>query len=338
MNIYNFTQENLEDFFLSRNENKAKAKIVFNWLYKNKINSFYEITALSKRVIELLSDSFVINTLKVKTKLENNEVMKLLFSLEDYNCIEAVLMKHEYGNGLCISTQVGCNMGCKFCESGRFKKRRNLYTYEMVLQVLYFIKELKLNISNVVLMGIGEPFDNYDNVAHFIKIINHSNGLGFGPRHITVSTSGLVPEIKKFAMEEIRPNLAISLHAPTDKIRNKIMPVNNVYNIKTLIGTIKNYSNRFNKKVTLEYILLNGINDSDECAEKLADLVKELDCYINLIQYNETNNLSFKRSPHNRLISFYDILKKRNISVTIRHEFGSDINAACGQLRITKGL
>ncbi len=227
-------------------------------------------------------------------------------------------------------------MGCKFCESGRRKKVRNLETYEIVLQILMIEKLLGERISHVVVMGIGEPFDNYDNLIKFLKVINHPKGLAIGARHITVSTCGVVPKILEFSEFPLQINLAISLHAPNNELRNKIMPINKAYSLDVLIPALKTYLERTNRRVTFEYILLSDINDSSECALELAKLVKGINCYINLIPYNETNNLKYKRTKTVQIMRFYDILKKNNVNVTIRREFGSKISAACGQLRSKK--
>ena len=245
-------------------------------------------------------------------------------------------MRHDYGNSICISSQVGCNMGCKFCESGRRKKVRNLLVHEMVLQVLMIEEEIGERISHVVVMGIGEPFDNYDNLVKFLKIINNPKGLAIGSRHITVSTCGIIPKIEEFSNIGLQFNLAISLHAPNNEIRNKIMPINKVYPLGDLMVALKKYFKKTNRRITFEYVLLEGVNDSLDNARELSNLVKGLNCYINLIPYNETNNLGFKRSSTVQIMRFYDILKKNGIGVTIRREFGGKISAACGQLRSKK--
>jgi 23S rRNA (adenine2503-C2)-methyltransferase len=245
-------------------------------------------------------------------------------------------MYHDYGISVCVSSQVGCNMGCRFCESGRLKKVRNLEAYEIVQQILIIEEDIKKRISHVVIMGIGEPFDNYDNVMRFISIINDNKGIGIGSRHITVSTCGLIPGIIKFMNESGQVNLAISLHAPNDIIRNKIMPISKVYGIDELLDSIKKYVSKTNRRVTFEYILLDGVNDMDACALELAKLIRGINCYVNLIPYNETENISFKRSKMEQIMKFYDILKKNNINVTIRKEFGSKVDAACGQLSAKK--
>lgn len=332
-NIYGVTHKYLEDYFISINEKKFKATQIFEWLYQKKINSFNDITNISKKVTDILNKDFKITKLEILDKQIGNDVVKYLFKLEDNNKIEAVLMKHDYGNSLCISTQVGCNMGCHFCESGRLKKVRNLNTYEMVLQILMIENDLNIRITHLVLMGIGEPFDNYDNVINLIEIINHPKGLALGSRHITISTCGIVPKIKEFMNYDKQVNLAISLHASNNEIRNKIMNINKVYNIEEVISAAKEYINKTNRRVTFEYIMLNGINDSYESALELSKLLKGINCYVNLIPYNETSHIEFKKSSKENINRFYNTLKKNNINVTVRKEFGSKVSAACGQLR-----
>ena len=332
-NIYDYTLEELEEYFLSINEKKFKATQIFEWLYKKRVNSFDSMSNIKKETLDILKKDFIINDISIVTYKEGKDVIKFLFRLNDDQKVEAVLMKHDYGNSLCVSTQVGCNMGCKFCESGRLKKVRNLSTYEMVLQILKIEELLKIRISHVVLMGIGEPFDNYDNIIKFIKIINSGKGIDIGARHITVSTCGIVPKIKEFIKDGNQVNLAISLHAPNNEIRNKIMNINKVYDINLLIDTLKEYINKTNRRVTFEYIMLDGVNDSKECALELAKLLKGMNCYVNLIPYNETSHIEFKKSSDEHIRLFLDTLKKNNINVTIRREFGGNVDAACGQLR-----
>lgn len=332
-NIYDLTQFELEEYFLSKKEKKFKAIQVFEWLYKKRINFFTDMKNISKSTIEILSNDFDIKTLEILDKQEDIDVVKYLFNLNDNNQIEAVLMKHDYGNSLCISTQVGCNMGCKFCESGRLKKVRNLETYEMVMQILKVEEDLGIRITHLVLMGIGEPMDNYINVIKFIDIINNPKGIDIGSRHITISTCGIIPKIEEFMNYDKQVNLAISLHAPNDEIRNRIMNINKVYSLDKLISVVKKYVNKTNRRVTFEYILLNGINDSRDCAKELSELLRGINCYVNLIPYNETSYIEYKKSNKNTVLEFYDELKKNRINVTIRKEFGSKLNAACGQLR-----
>ena len=336
MNLYDLTIKELEDYFVEKNDKKFRATQVYEWLYLKRINDIDDMTNIKKETLSMLEDEFTLNTITLVEKQEDVDVKKYLFKLSDGEVVEAVLMKHIYGNSICVSSQVGCNMGCKFCESGRRKKVRNLEAYEMVLQILMIEKELGERISHVVVMGIGEPFDNYDNLVKFFKIINDPKGLAIGARHITVSTCGIVPKILEFSELDLQINLAISLHAPNNEIRNKIMPINKAYPLEVLIPALKTYLDRTNRRVTFEYILLSGINDREEDALELAKLAKGINCYINLIPYNETNNIDFKRSSTIQIMKFYDILKKNNVNVTIRREFGSKISAACGQLRSKK--
>lgn len=333
MNIYGKTLEDLENYFLENGEKKFKAIQVYEWIYKKRIDDFDKMSNINKNTINMLKKDFVISKPKIIKKQSGKDVYKYLFELEDGEKIEAVLMLHDYGQSLCLSTEVGCNMNCAFCESGRLKKRRNLNPEEMVSQILAIEEDLEIRISHVVLMGIGEPFDNYDNVMKFIKIINSGKGIDIGARHITVSTCGLIPKIEEFMNEGLQVNLAVSLHAPNNEIRNKLMPINKVYNIEMLIKTIRRYIEVTNRRVTFEYILLNGINDSPKCALELAKLLKGLNAYVNLIPYNETSHLEFRKSDKKTILEFYDILKKNKINVTIRKEFGSEVTAACGQLR-----
>lgn len=336
MNIYDITRENLQQYFLDMGQKKFHADQLFSWCYEKRITTWDEITNIKKELIETLKNKFSLERLKIVNVEKDVDVNKYLFELEDKEHIEAVLMRHDYGNSICISSQVGCNMGCKFCESGRRKKVRNLKTYEMVLQLIMIEEELQERISHVVVMGIGEPFDNYDNLVNFIKIINDQKGLAIGARHITVSTCGIVPKIKEFSNLPLQINLAISLHAPNNELRNILMPINKVYPLEILMETLKEYTEKTNRRLTFEYILLDGINDSKKHAEELSNLIKGMNAYVNLIPYNTTENLQFKRTSTIQIMRFYDILKKNKINVTIRKEFGSKISAACGQLRSKK--
>lgn len=333
MNIYGMTYNALEDYFVSGGINKSKARFTYEAIYKQGITDFAQIPFVKPDTSKKMSEDFSAEQLEAVDVRKDTDVCKILFRLSDGNKIETVLMKHDYGNGLCISTQVGCNMGCAFCESGRLKKVRDLLPHEMVLQVLCAEKALGEKVSHVTIMGIGEPFDNYDNVMAFADIITNRFGMDIGTTHITVSTSGIVPVINRFTQSKRRINLAISLHAPNDEIRSKIMPVNKAYPLSELIKAAKEYTLSTNKKLTFEYILLGGINDSAENAAELASLLSGIKCYVNLIPYNETDNSGFHRSSHEQIMMFYDILKKAKISATIRREFGSELRAACGQLR-----
>ena len=338
MSIYDLTIEELIEYFINNNDKKFYATELFSWLYNKdkRITSFDDATNIKKEVRDRLKKDFVISNISIVTVEKAKDVRKYLFKLNDKEHIEAVLMYHNYGNSLCISSQVGCNMGCQFCESGRRKKVRNLTTGEMVEQILKVESDADIRISHVVIMGIGEPFDNYDNICNFIKIINHPKGLNIGARHITVSTCGLVPKILEFADFPYQVNLAISLHAPTDELRKEIMPIAKVYSLKDLINAIKIYLEKTNRRVTFEYIMIDNVNDSEENALELVHLLKGINSYVNLIPYNETDALQYRRSKPLTIAKFYDILKKNNVTVTIRREFGGMISAACGQLRSKK--
>lgn len=333
MNIYSLSRKDLENYFENINEKKYKALQVYDWLYKKRVNSFEKMTNIKKDIINKLKEDFTIDRPEVIKIQDGKDVHKYLFNLKDNEKIEAVLMNHDYGNSLCVSTEVGCNMGCAFCESGRLKKRRNLSSDEMVSQILLIEEMTKIRISHVVLMGIGEPFDNYENVMKFIDIINDDKGLAIGARHITVSTCGIVPKIKEFTKEKRQVNLAISLHAPNNELRSKLMKINKVYKLEEVIDAVKEYLKINNRKVTFEYIMLKNINDDEKCAKELSNLLKGLNCYVNLIPYNETSHIEFKKTENKEIMKFYDILKKNKINVTVRREFGSEVDAACGQLR-----
>lgn len=332
-NIYGISLQELETFFIEKSEKKFKAEQVYTWLYKNRVNNFNEFTNIKKETMELLKNNFNLNKLQIIKKLEDKDTIKYLFNLEDNNKIEAVLMHHNYGFSLCVSSQVGCNMGCSFCESGRLKKVRNLQTHEMVLQILQIEEDLNIRISHVVLMGIGEPLDNYENVMRFIDIINSNKGINIGSRHITISTCGIIPKIKEFMKADKQVNLAISLHASNDILRTKLMKINKIYKINDIIEVVKEYIKVTNRRVTFEYIMLKDVNDLKENALELAKLLKGINCYVNLIPYNETSHIEYKKSSKEQIMKFYDILKKNKINVTIRKEFGSNLKAACGQLR-----
>lgn len=331
--IYDYSLDDLEAYFLSLGEKKFKAVQVYDWLYKKRVNYFFEMTNLKKELIDKLNSNFTLEKLKIINRLDDVDVHKYLFGLNDNNKIEAVLMNHDYGNSLCISTQVGCNMSCAFCESGRLKKVRNLLPSEMILPILQIEGDLNIRISHIVLMGIGEPFDNYENVMKFLDIVNEPKGIELGSRHITISTCGVVPKILEFMDNSKQVNLAISLHAPNDVLRDKLMPINKVYKLDILMDTIKKYIDKTNRRVTFEYIMLRGVNDSRKCANELSLLIRGLNCYVNLIPYNETSHIEFKKSDKKTILEFYDCLKQNGINVTIRKEFGSKVMAACGQLR-----
>lgn len=336
--FYNFDLQKLEEFLVKNGLKPFVAKQLFNWVYKNKINEFSQMSNISKENMNKLDSLLFFDTFEIVKVLtdENGETIKFLFRLKDNNYIETVIMKFDYGYSVCVSTQVGCNMGCKFCASGTHKKIRNLEASEIVLQFILANKWLEehnnARLSNIVVMGIGEPLDNFDNVVTALKTITCQHGLEIGSRHITISTCGLCNKIIDFAKALPQINIAISLHASNDDIRNKLMPINKTYPLSQLISTCKEYLKISNRRLTFEYILLDGINDSDENALELVDLLKGLLCYVNLIPYNETYLSDFKRSK--RVKQFFNILNKNKLQATIRLERGTKIAAACGQLRI----
>lgn len=336
MNIYDLTLNELEEYFLSIGEKKYRATQVFDWLYEKRVSSFSDMSNLSKEVILRLEKDFSLDRPVIVKEECDEGVSKYLFKLSDNEYIESVLMWHNYGLSLCISSQVGCNMGCSFCESGKRRKVRNLKASEMLLQIILVSEKIKERISHIVIMGIGEPFDNFSNLVVFIENCTNHLGLNIGSRHITVSTCGIVPKIYEFADLKYQVNLAISLHAAYDELRDKLMPINKVYPLDEVIKAVKYYISKTNRRVTFEYIMLRGVNDSSDDALKLASLVKGLNAYINLIPYNEGSSDLYKRTKKEQIMKFYDIIKKEGVNVTIRREFGSKISAACGQLRSKK--
>ena len=331
MSIFDLTLEDLENILVLNGFKKFNATQVYEGIYKKRVKSFDDITNISKELKKFLNDNYTLKYLNIVEELKSNDTNKYLLEVTD-SFVECVLMKHDYGNSLCISTQIGCNMNCAFCESGKLKKVRNLTVSEIVLQVLTIEEKENLRISNIVFMGIGEPFDNYDNIINAIKILTCPRGINLGSRKITVSTCGLVPKIKEFADLEGQVNLAISLHASNNETRNKLMPINHAYPIEEVIKAIDYYIEKTNRKVTIEYILLEGINDSIKNALELVNLFKGKLVYINLIPYNSTSS-NFVRSSKETISKFFDTLVKNGINVQMRREMGKDIKGACGQLR-----
>ena len=340
--IYGLTREQLVDWFLAHGEKKFRATQVWEWLYTKRVASFSEMSNISKSLMTLLEENFSLNPLKqVIVQEAQDGTVKYLFELPDKNMIETVLMRQEYGLSVCVTTQVGCNIGCTFCASGLLKKQRDLTAGEIVAQIMwvqhYFDERgLDERVSHVVVMGIGEPFDNYVNVMNFLRTINDDKGLAIGARHITVSTSGLVPKIREFADSGLQVNLAISLHAPNNEVRTSIMRINRSFPIEKLMAAIDEYIEKTNRRVTFEYIMLSQVNDRPEHAQQLADLLrnKKKLSYVNLIPYNPVSEHDqYSRSSKEAALKFYDVLKKNGINCVIRKEHGTDIDAACGQLR-----
>ena len=333
MNIYDFTLKELEDYLISSGFKKFNATQIIEWMYEKKVYDFNKMTNLSKNLISFLCEKFYFGELKVLEVEKSSLANKYLLELEDHNKIECVLMNHDYGYSLCVSSQVGCNMGCAFCESGRLKKVRDLTLAELVLEIITVEKYEGKRISSVVVMGIGEPFDNYNNIKRFIEVVTNNKMINIGQRHLTISTCGLVPKIYEFADLETGVNLAVSLHAPNNTIRDKIMKINKAYKIEDIMKALDYYIEKTNRRVTIEYIMLDGINDTKECALELASLVNDKLMYVNIIPYNETSHFELKRSNDFKIKNFYDILKMNNVNVTIRKEMGGNLSAACGQLR-----
>lgn len=334
MHIYDYKRSDLEKILEENNIKKYRAIQLYNWLYRQKISSFNEILNINKEELSNISNIFQIDSLKLRQKqVSKDQTVKFLFELSDNNLIESVLMNHDYGYSLCVTCQVGCNMGCKFCASGIKKKVRDLYSYEMVLQVLTVSILQNIRISHIVIMGIGEPFDNYNNILNFLEIVNDPQGLEIGSRHMTISTCGLVSKIYEYTNFHLQVNLALSLHSAIEDVRKKIMPIANSYSLSEIRDALLYYTNKTKRKVTLEYILLEGINDSISDMEALYNFSKDILCYINLIPYNEVKENDFKRTKLDKRIKCFDYLKKKRLNVVLRKEQGHDIDAACGQLR-----
>ncbi|MFO7343180.1 23S rRNA (adenine(2503)-C(2))-methyltransferase RlmN [Caldibacillus debilis] len=339
--IYGLTIDELAGWLTERGQKKFRAEQIWDWLYRKRARSFSEMSNVNKECLALLEENFALGTIDLQLKqVAKDGTVKFLFRLRDGNLIETVLMRQAYGLSVCVTTQVGCNIGCSFCASGLLRKVRNLEAAEIVeqlMQVQFFLDEAGKGerVSHVVVMGIGEPFDNFDNMIRFVKVINHPKGLAIGARHITVSTSGIVPKIYEFADLDLQVNLAISLHAPNNELRSSIMKINRAYPIEKIMEAMDYYLKKTNRRVTIEYILLKDVNDHVEEARQLAELLKDKRklVYVNLIPYNPVFETPYQRSTKEAMLAFYDTLKKNGINCVIRKEHGTDIDAACGQLR-----
>ncbi|HCN60592.1 MULTISPECIES: 23S rRNA (adenine(2503)-C(2))-methyltransferase RlmN [Mammaliicoccus] len=335
--IYSLQLGELEDWLIDQSEPKFRAKQIFDWLYVKRVDAFSEMTNLSIELREKLVQSFEITTLEVAVKQESKDgTIKFLFELQDGYTIETVLMRHEYGNSVCVTTQVGCRIGCTFCASSIGGLKRNLEAGEIVAQVLTVQKALDESderVSQVVIMGIGEPFENYDEMMGFLKIINHDKGLNIGARHITVSTSGIIPKIYDFADESLQINFAVSLHAADNETRSRLMPINRAYDLDKLMEAIEYYVSKTNRRITFEYGLFGGVNDQVHHAKALAKLIKNLNCHVNLIPVNHVPERDYVKTSKEDIFKFEKELKRNGINATIRRNQGADIDAACGQLR-----
>lgn len=335
--IFDLNLEDLQNYLVEKGLKPFRAKQIFKWLYEKRVESFEDMSDISKDLQALLNQDFVIETLKIKAhQISKDGTQKFLFELNDGALVESVLMVFDYGFSACVSSEVGCNMGCSFCASGLLKKQRDLTAGEIVCQALMIQKQLDKTdgrLGNIVVMGTGEPFDNYDNVMKAMSIINSPYGLEIGSRHISISTCGVVPGIRRFSKENLQYNLAISLHAPNDELRSELMPINRAYPLKELFAALKEYSELNNRRLTFEYLLLKGVNDTKKHADEIKELLKGLNAYINLIPYNSVKEKDFETSSEENALRFYDILKKNGVAVTLRQKKGDDIDAACGQLR-----
>lgn len=333
-NIKDYSLEELKEELKELGEKPFRAEQIFQWLYKEKVKSFDEMTNLSLPLREKLERYYTIGHFKIMKKQESKDgTIKYLFDVLDGNAIETVLMRYHHGNSLCVSSQIGCKMGCKFCASTGINFIRNLTKGEIIEQILSVEQDTGEKINNVVFMGIGEPFDNYENVVNAIRIMNHPKGLNIGARHISISTSGLVPKINQLAEENIQCTLSISLHATNNQKRSKMMPVNQRYPIEELLQSCRNYIIKTNRRISFEYALAKDNNDHIEDAKELVHLLKGMLCHVNLIPINKIENGQFVKSTNENIIKFRDYLNEQGIVATIRRELGSDIDAACGQLR-----
>jgi len=339
--IYGLTFEQLTDWIIEHGEKKFRAKQIWDWLYQKRVTEFSQMKNLNQSCIDLLDQHFTIETLAEELKQESQDgTIKFLFKLEDGNIIETVLMRFNYGLSVCVTTQVGCNIGCSFCASGVLRKNRDLTGGEIVEQIMQVQHHLDKQgnderVSHIVVMGIGEPFDNYDNLMDFLRVVNDQKGLSIGARHITVSTSGIAPKMYEFADEGIQVNLALSIHAPNNELRSQVMKINQAYPLEKLMPAIDYYLEKTNRRITFEYILLKDVNDHKEEAEQLANLLKNKRhlSYVNLIPYNPVADNPYERSEKEAILTFYQTLMDRGIKCGVRTEHGTDIDAACGQLR-----
>ena len=333
-NIKDYNLEELKKEMIELGEKPFRAEQIFKWIHQEKVKTFEEMTNLSLELRKKLEENYTMCNYKILKKQESKDgTIKYLFDVLDGNAIETVLMRYHHGNSICVSSQIGCKMGCKFCASTGINFIRSLTSGEIVEQIIAVEQDTGEKISNVVFMGIGEPFDNYDNVVNAIKIINNPKGLNIGARHISISTSGIVPKIYQLAEENIQCTLSISLHATSNEKRSSMMPVNNAYPIEELMEACKEYIKKTNKRISFEYALAKDNNDNLQDAKELVKLLKGMLCHVNLIPINKIENGKFDKSSNENIMRFRDYLNDHGIVATIRRELGSDIDAACGQLR-----
>lgn len=333
--IRSFCLPELQEEIINLGEKKFVAGQIFSWLHKHTVTSFDEMTNLSKALREKLKNNYDFYNCSIEKKLVSvyDGTVKYLFKLHDGELIESVVMKYKYGYTICVSSQVGCKMGCRFCASGIAGFVRNLEAGEILSQIYTAQKDLGIRISHIVMMGVGEPLDNFDNVMKFLSLVSDEKGLNIGMRNISLSTCGVVSGIYKLLEKKLQLTLSISLHAPNDEIRSKTMPVNKRWNIDELLKACRDYTEGTSRRISFEYAMISGVNDSDECARELASRLKGMLCHVNLIPVNSVKERDFKRSDNDRINAFIKILEKSNINTTVRRTLGSDINASCGQLR-----
>ncbi|MEG1872426.1 MAG: 23S rRNA (adenine(2503)-C(2))-methyltransferase RlmN [Ruthenibacterium sp.] len=311
-----------------------RAKQIFSWLHEKQAVSFSEMTNLPKSLVETLCQTCIIETLVIDRKQQSKDgTVKYLLRLPDQNCIETVVMRYNYGNTVCVSTQVGCRMGCRFCASTQGGRVRNLTAGEIVNEIYTAQRDIGERISHVVLMGIGEPLDNFDNVMDFITLITSPDGLNIGMRNISLSTCGIVPAIEALAEKHLGLTLSISLHAPTNALRSSMMPVNDAYPVEQLLAACRAYQNETGRRISFEYSMVRGVNDSSETAKKLAALIKGMGAHVNLIPINPVDGSPYSASDTENVKRFQDILLGLGVNATVRRRLGTDISAACGQLR-----
>ena len=337
-NIKDYNLDKLKEEMISIGEKPYRAEQIFKWIFVENVTSFDDMTNLSLELRQKLNDNYTLDIFKIIKKQESKDgTKKYLFDILDDNAIETVLMEYKHGYSLCVSSQVGCKMGCKFCASTGIAFIRNLSSGEIVEQVLAVERDTGIKISNIVFMGIGEPFDNFDNVINAIRIINNPKGLNIGARHISVSTCGQVGKIYEIADMDLQCTLSISLHATNDEKRSSMMPINNKYNISELMKACRYYIEKTNKRISFEYALAKDNNDNIDDARELVNLLKGMICHVNLIPINKIENGKYSTSTNENIMKFRDYLNEHGIVATIRRELGSDIDAACGQLRRKEG-
>ena len=333
--ILSMSAEELAAALKEMNEPAFRAKQIYAWLHSACVTSFEEMTNISKALRQKLDDNFVIFGVSIEKKLvsEYDDTQKYLFRLHDGEFVESVLMKYKYGYTLCVSTQVGCRMGCKFCASTLDGVVRNLTASEILSQIYTAQRDNDIKISHTVLMGMGEPLDNYDNVMRFLELITDEKGQNMSMRHISLSTCGVVPKIYELMEKNLQLTLSVSLHAPSDEIRSSMMPVNRKWGVDELLTACRKYTDKTHRRISFEYAMVSGSNDSDDCARLLAKKLQGILCHVNLIPVNEVKETGCKKSSRERIESFSKILEKSGFAVTVRRKLGSDINASCGQLR-----